>query len=258
MCGRYAASKDTATLVEEFEVEAVMDAAPPPSYNVAPTDQVAMIVDRPVEGERIQRQLRTARWGLVPSWAKDPKIGARMINARWEEAATKAAFRTAFAKRRCLVPADGYYEWYVPLARRGGAGPGKPPKQPYFVHRPGGADLALAGLYEFWRPSPDGEWLVTVSVLTTDSEGPLAPLHDRMPVVIDPSAYAAWLDPGTALGPDFTGRMSVEHLVAHPVSTEVNSVRNNSPELVEPIPAEDPELELPGGSDDDRGPRRSR
>lgn len=245
MCGRYAASKDTATLVEEFQVEAVMDPAPPASYNVAPTDQVAMVVDRPVEGERIQRQLRTAKWGLVPSWAKDPKIGARMINARWEEAADKAAFRTAFAKRRCLVPADGYFEWYVPLARRDGSGPGRPPKQPYFIHRADGADLALAGLYEFWRPSPEGEWLVTASVLTTDSSGVLAPLHDRMPLVVDPSAYGAWLDPGTAPGRDFDGFLPVDLLVAHPVSTAVNSVRNNSPELVEPVAAEG-ELQVPG------------
>ena len=118
MCGRYAAAKDTATLVEEFQVETVIDAAPGPNYNVAPTNQVAFVVDRPVdEASGLQRQLRVARWGLVPSWAKDPKIGSRMINARWENAAEKPAFRSAFAKRRCLIPADGYFEWYAPAAR---------------------------------------------------------------------------------------------------------------------------------------------
>ena len=261
MCGRYAASKDTATLVEEFSVEAVVDPAPDPSFNVAPTDQVPMVVDRPVEGEQIQRQLRTARWGLVPSWAKDPKIGARMINARWEEAAEKPAFRAAFAKRRCLLPADGYFEWYVPVARREGQREGqgdgprdgprgrRVPKQPYFVHRADGRPLALAGLYEFWRPGPEEPWLVTVSVLTTDSAGAIAPLHDRMPVVIDPAGYAAWLDPTTSLGPDFPGLLAAERLVAHPVGTAVNSVRNNSPDLVAPVDAEG-ERRLPSASAD--------
>lgn len=236
MCGRYAAAKDTATLVEEFDVEAVIDAAPEPNYNVAPTTQVAFVVDRPAqETEQLQRQLRVARWGLVPSWAKDPKIGSRMINARWENAAQKPAFRSAFAKRRCLIPADGYFEWYTP-ARIAGAP--KPKKQPYFIHREDGSCLALAGLYEFWRPGPEEDWLVTVSVLTTDSVGPLAAIHDRMPVLIEPSGYTEWLDPAARVDADFDARLAVDLLTAHPVSTAVNSVRNNSADLVEPIPAE--------------------
>lgn len=233
VCGRYAAAKDTATLVEEFAVEAVIDPAPEANYNVAPTTRVAMVVDRPVE-QRVQRQLRTARWGLVPSWAKDPSIGARMINARWENAAAKPAFRSAYAKRRCLVPADGYYEWYAPAPLPGAA---KPRKQPYFIHRGDGAELALAGLYEFWRPSPDEEWLVTVTVLTTDAVGPLAAIHDRMPVLLDPSGYAQWLDPGAPVPPGFDARLPVEMLAAYPVSTAVNSVRNNGAALLDPIPA---------------------
>lgn len=248
MCGRYAAAKDTASLVEEFQVETVIDAAPGPNYNVAPTDQVAFIVDRPVDGSvegatGVQRQLRVARWGLVPSWAKDPKIGARMINARWENAAEKPAFRAAFARRRCLIPADGYFEWYLPAG--GVTGAVRPAKQPYFIHRADGADLALAGLYEFWRPRPDDDWLVTVTVLTTDSTGPLAAIHDRMPVVIEPSGYSRWLDPGAAVGASFDATLPIDLLTAHPVSTAVNSVRNNSPDLLAPIPAEQASDDVP-------------
>ena len=248
MCGRYAAAKDTATLVEEFQVEAVVEPAPEPNFNVAPTNQVAFVVDRPIEAGEIQRQLRTARWGLVPSWAKDPSIGNRMINARWENAAEKPAFRAAFAKRRCLVPADGYFEWYAPRVPQGAA---KPRKQPYFIHRSDGHDLALAGLYEFWRPGPQDDWLVTVTVLTTDSVGPLAAIHDRMPVIVDPSDWAAWLDPTAPVDPGFDPRLAVDLLEAYPVGTAVNSVRNNGPHLVDPLPAE--EVTDPAPGTDGRG-----
>jgi putative SOS response-associated peptidase YedK len=162
-----------------------------------------------------------------------------MINARWENAAEKAAFRSAFAKRRCLIPADGYFEWYAPAGSSGSQpAAAKPRKQPYFIHRADGAGLALAGLYEFWRPSPDKDWLVTVTVLTTDSIGPLARIHDRMPVMIEPSAYSRWLNPALRVDAGFDGQLAVDLLTAYPVSTAVNSVRNNSPELLAPIPAE--------------------
>jgi putative SOS response-associated peptidase YedK len=242
VCGRYAAAKDTATLVEEFEVDAVLDQAPGPSYNVAPTDQVAYVVDRPVEEAPIQRQLRTARWGLVPSWAKDASGGARMINARWEQAHLKPAFRRAFATRRCLVPADGYYEWYRTTAP---AGSGQPAKQPFFLHRADGRSLGLAGLYEFWRAAPDAPWLVTVAVLTGDADGALRALHDRMPVVIDPHAYDSWLDPLAEVGPGFVGLLDPALIVARPVSTAVNSVRNNGPHLLDPLPVADAPITLP-------------
>jgi putative SOS response-associated peptidase YedK len=254
VCGRYAAAKDTATLVEEFQVETVIEAPSGPNYNVAPTNEVAFVVDRPVD-DRLQRQLRVARWGLVPSWAKDATIGSRMINARWENAAEKPAFRAAFAKRRCLIPADGYFEWYTPSAPPSGpqvsaaqvsgaqvpgahVPRGKQPKQPYFIHRVDGASLALAGLYEFWRPGPEEDWLVTVTVLTTDAVGPLAAIHDRMPLIIGPSGYRRWLDPAARVDPGFDAQLAVDLLTAYPVSTAVNSVRNNSPELLAPIPAE--------------------
>ena len=151
MCGRYAAAKDVASLVEEFEVVRPPDENLPADYNVAPSKPVYMVVDRETD-DGVQRQLRIAKWGLIPSWAKDPKIGNRMINARIETAAEKPAFRRAWAKRRCLLPADGYYEWY--------AGEGVP-KQPFYIHRPDGEPYAFAGLWEEWkgpkdRPAPDG------------------------------------------------------------------------------------------------------
>jgi putative SOS response-associated peptidase YedK len=232
VCGRYAAARDTATLVTEFEVEQVVDPAPEPRFNVAPTNPVPVVVDREVEPGTVQRQLRTARWGLVPSWAKDPTIGSRMINARWEQAAEKPAFRAALGRRRCLLPADGYYEWYRPPRPEGSP---QPRKQPFFIHRTDGACLAMAGLFEFWRPEPEAPWLVTTTVITVDAEGPLRALHDRMPLILPPSAYARWLDPTTPLPPGFDARLPVGMLAAHPVSTAVNSVRNDSPDLVAPI-----------------------
>jgi len=151
MCGRYAAAKDPAALAEEFGVAVPPEPLLEPDYNVAPTKRVYVVVEREQEtGPR--RELAVARWGLIPSWAKDPSIGSRLINARAETVAEKPSFRGAFAKRRCLVPADGYFEWYVPTpleAKESPAGKvGKPVKQPFFIHAADGSSLAMAGLYE--------------------------------------------------------------------------------------------------------------
>jgi putative SOS response-associated peptidase YedK len=244
VCGRYAAAKDTASLVEEFEIDEVVEPAPAASFNVAPTDQVPFVVDRPVQDDPVRRQLRTAKWGLVPSWSKDPAGGARMINARWEQAQSKPAFRAAFARRRCLIPADGYFEWYRTQAP---AGSGRPAKQPFYLHRSDGRSLGLAGLYEFWRAGPDAPWLVTVTVLTGDAVGDLRTLHDRMPVVIDPHAYDEWLNPAVEVGPEFPGLLDPSSIVARPVGTAVNSVRNNGAHLLDPLPvaAAPAEVSLP-------------
>jgi putative SOS response-associated peptidase YedK len=197
-------------------------------------------VIRDDEGDgRSQRELLTARWGLVPTWAKDPAIGARMINARVETAAEKPAFRQAFAKRRCLVPADGYYEWYTPTAGDAPRGrSGRPVKQPFYIHRADGAPLAMAGLLSWWRAGDSDDWVLTMAVLTTEAAPPLRQIHDRMPVLVDGAQWGRWLDPqwdgagaiGTVLVPG-----AGDELVADPVSTAVNSVRNNGPELIEPI-----------------------
>jgi putative SOS response-associated peptidase YedK len=264
VCGRYAASRDPDDLVEEFEVERVEIAAPlQPDFNVAPTKDVYAVLTRAprpprdedgkpvVEAEPAapERQLRVLRWGLVPSWAKDPSIGSRLINARMETVADKPAFRRAFARRRCLLPADGYYEWYSPEGAPGRTAdkPGKVAKQPFFIRPKDGGVLAMAGLYEFWRrpdvPDDDPQaWLVTCAVLTTEAEDGVGRIHDRMPLLVEPQRWDAWLDPTvedvdllrSLLVPAAPGRLD-----AFPVSTRVNSVANNGPELVEPLPAVD-------------------
>lgn len=224
MCGRYAASKDVANLMEEFEVARPPDETLPEDFNVAPSKQVYMVVERETD-DGVQRQLRTAKWGLVPSWAKDPKIGNRMINARLETAAEKPSFRRAWAKRRCLLPADGYYEWYS----------GEGPKQPFYIHRPDGHSLAMAGLYEFWKEGED--WLVTTCVLTTDAPDELGRIHDRMPLLVPHENWAAWLDPEHKPTGDLVVPAMSMGLEAYPVSTEVNNVRNNGRQLTDPLPA---------------------
>lgn len=241
MCGRYAASRNPDDLVEEFELEERPEQVLPASYNVAPTQNVYAVVERPPRGEpdaKPTRALHVVRWGLVPSWAKDPKIGSRLINARMESVAEKPAFRRAFAKRRCLLPADGYFEWY---------GETKGKKQPFFIRPADGGVLAMAGLYELWKDPSAGEdedpWLWTCTVLTTSAPDDLGRIHDRMPLLVEHERYAEWLDPSRDDPEELTSLLvpaAPGRLTAYPVSTEVNNVRNNSPHLVEPIPAESP------------------
>jgi putative SOS response-associated peptidase YedK len=243
MCGRYASSRRPEDLIEEFEV---VDSRVPeplaPDYNVAPTKEVYAVVERPPSKdspEPPERQLRVAKWGLVPSWAKDPSIGNRMINARMETVAEKPAYKRALAVRRCLLPADGYFEWY-PTDEKTKAG--KPKKQPFFIHPKDDASLAMAGLYEIWRdPTKDDDaddrFLWTCTVITTDAEDDVGKIHDRMPLMVERDRWAAWLDPRTdkdsvldLLVPAAPGRLE-----AYPVSTMVNAVKNNGPELIEPL-----------------------
>lgn len=245
MCGRYAAAKDTAALVEEFEAVPSDESLLPPDYNVAPTKRVRIIVDRELDGAQA-RTIEVGRWGLVPSWAKDPSIGSRMINARAETAAEKPAFRSAFAKRRCLVPADGYYEWYLPTEPDAPKGRGgKPLKQPFYIHPADGSSLPMAGLYEWWRDRARGDddpeaWRLTCTIITTDATDDLGRIHDRMPMTVARDHWSAWLDP--AVGADearslFAPAASLR-LDAYPVSTLVNNVRNNGPELLAPLEAD--------------------
>lgn len=244
MCGRYARAKDKAVLVEEFDCTQVTEEDLPADYNVAPTKAVYIVAQRPADQEHPQprRALEVARWGLVPSWAKDPGIGSRLINARVETAAEKPAFRRAFAKRRCLVPADGFYEWYEPTepdAPRGRSG--KPVKQPFFIHAGQGGSLALAGLFEFWRdPDPQAAdpWLLTATILTTTSTDAVGRIHDRMPLPIRPVHWSAWLDPAASAEQvrHVLASHTADHLEAYPVATLVNNVRNNGPQLVAPLP----------------------
>lgn len=254
MCGRYASSRRPEDLVEEFEIEQPeVKESLAADYNVAPTKEVYAVLSRPPSKEKerpAQRQLRVVTWGLVPSWAKDPAIGNRLINARVETVAEKPAFRKAFASRRCLLPADGYYEWYTPETEAQDT-PGedkkrKSRKQPFFIHHPDGSVLAMAGLYEIWRDPTKGDddpdrfrW--TCTILTTDAEDDLGRIHDRMPLLVERDKYGAWLDP-TQSDPEVLSGLLVPaapgRLEAYPVSTMVNNVKNNGPELVEPLPVE--------------------
>ncbi|MHB1007794.1 MAG: SOS response-associated peptidase [Propionibacteriaceae bacterium] len=236
MCGRYAASADEGALRELFELEQVLE-LPPASWNVAPTDHVPAVVERADKATGIvTRRLIAPRWGLVPSWSKGPG-GPPMINARVETLATKPAFRAALSKRRCLLPADGYYEWYETEQR---TARGKPVKQPFFI-KPETGLLVMAGLYEFWKdPSLDGPeaWLTSVTIITTRATDKVGHIHDRMPMTVPPEAWAAWLDPSQDDAEAAHELLTVtrpDDLDAYAVSTAVNTVANNSPDLVQPL-----------------------
>jgi putative SOS response-associated peptidase YedK len=241
MCGRFVQVSSPELLVDQFGVDEVQDEPLPGSYNVAPRDTVYAVRDR-VRDDETRRYLSELRWGLVPSWAKDPKIGDRMINARAETVTEAPAYKRAFATHRCLVPADGFYEWAPP--RRGKR------KQPMFVHRRDGRPFAFAGLWSAWRDpaTPDADWLRTCVVITTDANAELAPIHDRMPVVLDEVRWEEWLDPANG-DLDELHRLLVpapdDLLVAYPVSTLVNKADNDGPELVERIDPESDSGEIP-------------
>lgn len=252
MCGRYASTSRPETLVDEFDIEEILGDLPGPDYNVAPTVAVPAVLERRSKvDEGIVRRLSPLVWGLVPSWAKDAKGGARLINARVETVAEKPSFRRAFASRRCLLPADGFYEWYSPEASEqilGRAPAGKSKKQPFFIHRADGSLLVMAGIYEIWRdPSKDRDddsaWLRTCSVITTVATDAVGHIHDRMPMVVPRESWDAWLDPRLTAPQAALELLQVTEpgaLEAYAVSTAVNSVRNNDPSLLQPLAAEEP------------------
>jgi putative SOS response-associated peptidase YedK len=219
MCGRYTLASPTERLAEEFGVDAAsIELAP--NYNVAPTQQVAAVLD-----EGGQRRLEVLRWGLIPPWADDPGIGSRMINARSETAPGKPSFRRAFRERRCLIPADGFYEWQ----RTNGA------KQPYYIHMEGGRPFAFAGLWESWSKGGEGE-VRTCTILTTGANALVGEVHDRMPVILAHDAYDVWLDPASERD-ELTGLLAPypeDEMEAYPVSRFVNSPSNNDPRCIEP------------------------
>lgn len=223
MCGRItfrASGKEVAVLfalAREPELR--------PRYNISPTQTIGIVRATPDGG----RELVPLRWGLIPSWAKDPAIGARCINARAETAAEKPAFRTALRKRRCLIPVDGFYEW-----TKGGRGK----KQAYHIRMADGRPFALAGLWEEWHAA-DGEVVETFTILTTEANAVLSPFHDRMPVVIPVEHHALWLDPAVQdvekLRPLLVP-YPAEEMTATPVGPLVNNARNDVPGCLEPAP----------------------
>jgi putative SOS response-associated peptidase YedK len=231
MCGRFSLNAAEAELRRLFGFD-----GPPlnlmPRYNIAPTQTTPVVAIGRAGG----RALVMMRWGLIPSWAKDMTIGAKLINARADTVAEKPSFRAAFAKRRCLVPADGFYEWQAAGGR----------KQPYRIHRPDNAPFAFAGLWEQWR-GPDG-LVLTFTIVTTEANARLRPIHARMPVVLAPGDFATWLDAATpaqaALAllrpcPD-------DWLMAEPVGTRVNNVKNDDPSVWDPPEVPAPPSEAAG------------
>jgi putative SOS response-associated peptidase YedK len=221
VCGRFTQQRPTA------ELAAMFDAEPPtadlaPTYNLAPTDEAAVVVER-----EDRRAIRAYRWGLIPSWAKDEKIASKLFNARAETLATSGAFRESFRRRRCIVPADGFYEWQ----RSGGL------RQPFLIQRADGAPLALAGLWSGWRHPETEQVIRTFTIVTTSANGPVSAVHDRMPVILEQRDWSRWLDPSTqdvAELEELLVPVPDDELVLYPVRPLVNNVRNNGPELIEP------------------------
>lgn len=227
MCGRYVQSSSPADLAETFHVDEVRVDEAEPDFNVSPRRELPVVLER--DDTRVLERLR---WGLVPSWAKDLSIGDRMINARAETVASKPAYKRAFAKRRCIVPADGFFEWQVV--------PDRKQKQPWFIFGHDRRPLAFAGLWEAWRDpgDPDAPWVVSFVIVTTDSNDRLAPIHDRMPVILPESRWDAWLDPENH---DVESLASLlvpapdDALDLYEVSTAVNRPQQHGAELVEPL-----------------------
>lgn len=224
MCGRYALTQSPSAYADWFGVDVVKTEALAPNYNVAPTDPVYAVAEHDDE-----RQLGTFRWGLLPWFAKDRRSAAKHINARIETVAEKASFKDSFARKRCLIPADGFYEW----ERREGKG-----KLPHYIYSEPGTPLALAGLWATWKDPETEERVRTCAILTGPPDDTVRPLHDRMPVMLEPELWDGWLDtdnqdPERIM--ELLGRRQTVPLAEHAVSTLVNSVKNNIPELIEPL-----------------------
>jgi putative SOS response-associated peptidase YedK len=218
MCGRFTLAVDPADLQDAFGLSEPAPTQLTPRYNIAPTQPVAVVPNLE------PRHLEVFKWGLIPSWAKDPKIGNSLINARGETVAEKPAFRAAFKRRRCLVLADGFYEW-----KRAGK-----TKTPMYIQLKGGKPFALAGLWEVWHAA-DGSAVNTCTIITTEPNDLMKDIHDRMPVILLPSAYATWLTPGELPAPEALALLkpfAASKMKARAVSTLVNNPRFDSPEIL--------------------------
>jgi putative SOS response-associated peptidase YedK len=223
MCGRFTLTDPDADLAVQFNLPEIPDMQP--RYNIAPTQPVAVVR---VAGKSQAREMVMLHWGLIPFWAKDPKIGSRMINARAETAAEKPAFRAAFRRRRCLVVADGFYEWQ----KQNGT------KQPFFIRLRDKHPFAFAGLWEHWE-GPDDSIIQSCTLLTCNPNDFLKAIHNRMPVILDPADYDLWLDPEVEdrdLLQPLLHPYPAQSMDGYPVSRYVNSPDNDSPRCIEPLP----------------------
>ena len=244
MCGRFVSASSAETIAEYFGA-AFNGETLGENYNVAPTNDIYGVVADPDGSLRLE----VFHWGLIPSWAKERKIGAKMINARAETLAEKPAYKSVFKNRRCIIPMDGFYEWKAGTEGGPVTTKGKPAKQPMYIHSQNGEPLAVAGLWSVWKDPEAGEgddrWLHSATVVTTSANGTMSPVHDRMPVILPKSLWEEWLNPNM----HDTDRLSQlllpaadDLLTMHPVSTDVNNVRNKGAELTEPI---DPDAGVP-------------
>lgn len=226
MCGRFVLMTVGRDIAEYFGLSEAPELEP--RYNIAPTQIVAVVR---LDAETARRELRLVKWGLIPFWAKDASIGAKFINARAESAAGKPAFKTAFKHRRCLVPADGFYEWKK-LKRK---------RQPYFFGSVDKRPLAFAGLWDRWK-GPEGEIIESCTILTTDSNELVQPIHDRMPLILKVEDYDLWLDP-TVRRPEALQHLlkpyPSEQMEGHPVTSKVNKAAYESPDSIEPVDADE-------------------
>ena len=247
MCGRFAVTTDPALLAEKIKaIDEATGGAPDvatPNYNVAPTATIATVVTRHREpDDEPTRRVRLMRWGLIPPWAKagpdgaPEKKGPQLINARADKVTTSPAFRGSAKSKRCLVPMDGYYEWRVNPDAPGGK---KSRKTPFYMYRADGEPLFAAGLWSVWKPkqfAKDAAPLLSCTIITTDAVGELAEIHDRMPLMLAQADWDTWLNPDAELDPEFLTRPpDAGPIELRQVSTLVNSVRNNGPELLEPV-----------------------
>ena len=226
MCGRYALSATAAELIEHFKLLSCPEFGL--RFNIAPQSMIPVIRQKPGAG----RVGQLVKWGLIPSWAKDPSIGNKLNNARGETVAERPAFRSSFAKHRCLIPASGFYEW-KPVTEAG-----KVRKQPFYIHPATPGDFfAFAGLLAAWTP-PEGEPVVSTCIITTGPNEIMAAIHDRMPVILAPGQFDAWLDPGnhdTAALAAMLGPCRADLMAAYPVSLVINSGRVEGAKCIEPV-----------------------
>lgn len=222
MCGRYTLSQSEESIAAAFGITAIPKLLP--RYNIAPTQPVPTVLLR----NESQRQLQLLHWGLIPSWAKDPRMGAKMINARAETIAEKPSFRSAFRRRRCLIVADGFYEWQRRDKR----------KQPYYFRVGAGELFAFAGLWEHWQNAA-GDEIESCTIVTTDPNDLMQSIHDRMPVILHPQDYDRWLDPATESSRllELLRPFEANEMQHYPVSLEVNNPRHDSPNCIQPVAA---------------------
>lgn len=236
MCGRFVSATAPERIAKYFGAESTVETLGE-NFNVAPTNDIYGVVDP--GGDTLE--LQVFHWGLIPVWAKERKIGQRMINARSETLAEKAAFKADFRKHRCIIPMDGFYEWAAGLEGGPVTKAGTPAKRPHFIHRVDDEPLAVAGLWSMWRDKtegPDAAWLHSATVITTTANATMTTIHDRMPVILPKAMWSMWLDPANR-NIDMLQKLLVpapdDLLTMREVATEVNNVRNKGPHLIDPV-----------------------